>query len=279
MSAGIHRTAIIDPQAKIAADVKIGAYSVIEGPVQIGPGCVLHPQVKLRGPLTMGARNEVHSFAALGDWPQDRKFKGDFSAVVLGDDNVIREGVTVHRGTAAGSKTIIGSRCYLMVNSHMGHNSVLGDDVTLVNGATLAGHVHIGARAIIGSYCCLHQFIRVGRLAMISNISGHNVDIPPFCIAMNINKITQLNAVGLRRSGVPPANINALRRMFQHLFRQHRQLRHAIADLPADLAEVPEVKEFVEFCLASKRGVARFQSWSRRDKTLTGPALEKEDGV
>ena len=272
----IHPTSIIDPEAKIASDVKIGPYCVIEGPVNLGPGCVLHSHVKLRGPLTMGARNEVHSFAVLGDWPQDRKFKGDFSEVIFGDDNVIREGVTVHRGTALNSKTVIGSRCYLMVNSHVGHNAVVSDDVTLVNGGMLAGHVHVGPRAIIGGNCTVHQFVRVGRLAMISNVSGHNVDIPPFCIAMSTNIIIQLNAVGLRRSGMPPASINALRQMFKHLFRQHRQLRQAITDLPAELTAVPEVKEFVDFCLTSKRGVARFQAWSDRGQPTSGNSQEED---
>lgn len=258
----IHSTAIIDPQAHIAGDVRIGPYCIIEGPVTIGPGCILHPFVRLVGPLTLGARNVIYSHAVLGDWPQDRKYHGDPSETLIGDDNVIREGVTIHRGTGAGTQTILGSRCYLMVNAHVGHNCTVADDVTLVNGSLLAGHVQVGPRAIIGGNCAIHQFCRVGRMAMISNNSAHNVDIPPFTITMTINTITQLNNVGLRRSGIPRDNINALRQMFALLFRQHRMLLPAIKDLPPKLLAFPEVQEFVAFCRASKRGVARFQPWS-----------------
>jgi UDP-N-acetylglucosamine acyltransferase len=270
----IHPTAVVDPAARIAPDVRIGPFCVVEGPVTIGAGTVLHSHARLRGPLTMGARNVVHSFVALGDWPQDRKFNGTFSQVLIGDDNIFREGVTVHRGTAPDSSTVIGSRCYLMVNSHVGHNCVVSDDVTLVNGALLAGHVHIGNRAIIGGNCAMHQFTRVGRLAMISNISACNVDMPPFCTSMATNTITQLNAVGLRRCGLPAANINAIRRMFQLLFRDHKMLRTAIAELPSDLVAVPEVAEFVEFCRVSKRGIARFQAWSDRGSNTQDSASD-----
>jgi len=264
MSDMIHPTAIIDAQAKIAPDVRIGAFAMVEGPVTIGPLCVIHPYARLIGPLTLGARNVVHSYAALGGWPQDRKFTGDFSETILGDDNVFREGVTIHRGTGLNTKTVVGSRCYLMVNSHVGHNCVVADDVTLVNGSLLAGHVHIGARAIIGGNCSMHQFTRVGRLAMVSNHSGHNVDMPPFVLTMATNVFNQFNNVGLRRSGMPRENINALRRMFALLFRSHRMLKPAMDALPAELLAFPEVAEFVEFCRSSKRGLARYQPWSTR---------------
>ena len=262
MTDRIHPTALVDAHAVLAPDVIVGPYSIIEGPVVIGPGTVLHPRVHLMGPLVIGKRNVIHTNAVLGGWPQDRKYKGEPSTVVIGDDNIIREGVTIHRGTGANTQTTIGSRCYLMVNSHVGHNCVVSDDVTLVNGALLAGFVEVAPRAIVGGNCAMHQFCRVGRLAMISASSSHNVDIPPFCITLRTNTIVKLNFVGLRRNGVSRDHINALRRMFQHVFRTNRPLTATFHDLPADLETVPEVREFIDFCRLTKRGVARYIPWS-----------------
>ena len=261
----IHPSAVISPEAKISSDVKIGPYAVIDGPVTIGPGSIIHSGAKLLGRVTVGARNVVHSTAVLGDWPQDRKYKGEPSEVIIGDDNIFREGVTVHRGTGLNTKTIIGNRCYLMVNSHVGHNCVISDDVTLVNGALLGGHVHVGERAIIGGNSGIHQFCRIGRLAMISNAAGMSVDFPPFFTAMATNTITQLNAVGLRRSGMSRESINAIRKIFQMVFRDSRHTLAATFDrLPAEVVVVPEAQELLDFCRQTKRGIAKFQAWSNR---------------
>jgi len=266
----LHPTAIISPEARLAADVSVGPYAIIDGPVTLGAATNIHSHAHLIGPLTMGARNVVHTGAVLGDWPQDRKYQGDFSETVIGDDNIFREGVTIHRGTGLGTKTSIGDRNYFMANSHIGHNVTVGNDVTLVNGAVLAGHASIGDRAILGAYCSVHQFCRVGRLAMISNLAGLNVDFPPFFLTMATNTVHQLNSVGLRRSGMPRASINALRRMFQLAFREEhtRPLLVALAELPPDILDVPEVQEVVTFCRTAKRGVARFIPWSRRKNIL-----------
>lgn len=215
--------------------------------------------------MILGTRNVVHSHAVLGDGPQDRKYNGDPSDLFIGDENVFREGATVHRGTGIGTKTVIGNRCYFMVNSHVGHNCVVADDVMMINNSALGGHVHVGPRAIIGANSAIHQFCRVGRLAMLSNGAGMQVDMPPFFICMSTNHITQLNAVGLRRSGMSRESINAIRRMFQLAFRSRKSIKTALAALPPDLLAVPEVHEMVEFVMAAKRGVARFQRWSRRD--------------
>jgi UDP-N-acetylglucosamine acyltransferase len=266
----IHPTAIISREANLADDVSVGPYAIVDGPVTLGAGTQIHAQARIIGPLTMGVRNTVHTGAVLGDWPQDRKFKGDFSETVIGDDNIFREGVTIHRGTGLNTKTAIGHRNYFMANSHVGHNAVVTNDVTLVNGAVMAGHSWIGERAILGAYCSVHQFCRVGRLAMISNIVGLNVDFPPFFLTMMTNTVNQLNSVGLRRSGMPRPSINALRRMFQHAFRveHHRPLLAALADLPADIRDVAEVQEVITFCKGAKRGVARFVPWSRQKNIL-----------
>lgn len=264
MSSLIHPTAIIDPQARIDATARIGAYSVIEGPVTVGPDCVIASQVKLIGPLEMGRGNKVHSFAVLGDAPQDLKYNDQPSRVIIGENNIFREHTTVHRGT--GGDTVIGSNGFFMVGSHVGHNCRVGNGVTLVNSAVLGGHVQVFDRAIIGGLCAVHQFCRVGRLAMISNNSAHNVDIPPFCIVMNINTIAQLNLVGLRRSGISREHINGVREMFRILFRDNRgaSLNKNITLLPAELLAIPEVREFTDFVANSKRGVARFTPWSQQ---------------
>jgi UDP-N-acetylglucosamine acyltransferase len=266
----IHPTAIISSEAKLPPDVTVGPYAIIEGPVTVGPGTVVHAHGQLIGPLTMGAHNVIHANAIIGGTPQDRKYKAEFSETIIGDDNVFREGVTIHRGTGANTKTVIGHRCYFMATSHVGHNARVGNDVTLINGSMMAGHSSIGDRAILGGGCSLHQFCRVGRLALISNSVGFNVDFPPFFLSMATNAISQLNAVGLRRSGMSPHAINALRRMFQLAFRENRShpLRTALAQLPPDILAVPEVQEVIEFCNQAKRGVARFLPWSRRRAML-----------
>ena len=264
MSSLIHPTAIIDPQARIDSTARIGAYSVIEGPVTIGPDCVIASQVKLIGPMEMGRGNKVHSFAVLGDAPQDLKYHDQPSRVIIGENNIFREHTTVHRGT--GGDTVIGSNGFFMAGSHVGHNCRVGNGVTLVNSAVLGGHVQVFDRAIIGGLCAMHQYCRVGRLAMISNNSAHNVDIPPFCIVMNINTIAQLNLVGLRRSGMSREHINGVREMFRILFRDNRgaSLNKNITLLPAELLAIPEVREFTDFVANSKRGVARFTPWSQQ---------------
>lgn len=272
----IHPTAIISKDAQLAADVTVGPFSIIEGPVKIGAGTVIHAHAVLRGPMTLGLRNVVHSHAVLGDWPQDRKYKLEHSETIIGDENIFREGVTIHRGTGANTRTSIGSRCYFMVNSHVGHNSKIDDDVTLINGAVIAGHCHVASRAIIGAYSAIHQFTRIGRLAMMSNGSMTTVDIPPFFTSMATNTITQLNAVGLRRSGMPRESINAIRKMFQIAFRNNTGfLSDALANLPADIASVPEVQEFVQFCKTTKRGIARFQAWSNRTAAESSDVIEE----
>jgi UDP-N-acetylglucosamine acyltransferase len=270
----IHPTAIIDPLAKIDPTVKIGPYTVIEGPVSIGPNCIIQAHVKLIGPLEMGAKNIVHSFAVLGDAPQDLKFRDQKSRLIIGDRNIFREHVTAHRGNDG--DTIISSDCFLMVSSHVGHNCRVGNHVTLVNGAVLGGHAQVQDRVIIGGLCAVHQHCRVGRLTMISNASAHSVDIPPFFIVMETNCITQLNAVGLRRSGMSRASINALRLMFKTLYRTHSALPlpKAIEQLPDDLRQVPEVAEFITFIQTSKRGVARFSPWSARHHRQNEPETE-----
>lgn len=261
----IHPTAIVSTEARLADDVTVGPYAIIDGPVTVGAGCQIQAHARLIGPLTMGSGNVVHSCAVLGDWPQDRKYKGEFSQTIIGNDNIFRESVTIHRGTGQHTRTVIGNHCFFMANSHVGHNSVVADYVTLVNGAVMGGHTWIGERAILGAYCQVHQFCRIGRLVMISNGAGQAVDFPPFFLSMTTNAVNQLNSVGLRRSGMPRSSINGLRQMFQFAFRQqnNRPLSVALAELAPEIRAVPEVQEVIAFCKEAKRGVARFIAWSR----------------
>jgi UDP-N-acetylglucosamine acyltransferase len=266
----IHPTAIVSPEARLGEGVSVGPYAIIDGAVTLGDGCEVQAQARLIGPLTLGARNVVHTGAVIGGWPQDRKYKGEHSETVIGDDNIFREHVTVHRGTALNSRTTIGNRNFFMAGSHVGHNASVGNDVILINGAMLAGHSSIADRAILGASCAIHQYCRIGRLAMISNYAGMNVDFPPYFLTMSTNTFHQLNSVGLRRSGMPRASINALRMMFQHAFREehNRPMLAALQDLPAEVRDVPEVQEVITFCRTAKRGVARFVPWSRRHNVL-----------
>ena len=262
----IHPTALIDPAATLDPSVEVGPYAVIDGPAVIGAGCVLHPFSRVTGRVTMGARNVLHSTCVLGGAPQDRKYHDEPTELIIGDDNIFREGVTVHRGTGPGTKTLLGSRIFMMCNSHVGHNCTVGDDATLVNGCLLAGHVQVGAKAIIGANTAIHQFCRVGAMAMISNTANMNVDFPPFFLTMTTNTVTQLNAVGLRRSGIPRENITALRELFRLVWRANRPFKEAFKTLSPALLAVPQVREVIDFCLTSKRGVATYRPWSGHDE-------------
>lgn len=259
----IHSTAIVDPKAQIDPTASIGAYTVIQGPVTIGAGCRIHSQCKLVGPVKMGTHNTVHSFAVIGGDPQDLKFKDGPSELVIGDRNIFREHVTVHRGT--GGVTTIASDCFFMVASHVGHNAVVHNGVTLVNDARLGGHSIIFERAIVGAGCSIHQHARVGRLAMVSNNSAQTGDVPPYCISMQTAVVNQINHVGLRRSGMSRDAINAVREMFKLLMRDLADvpLPRAVERLGDKLLAYPEVQEFVQFVKTTRRGVARFQPWSQ----------------
>ncbi len=262
----IHPTAVISPEAQIDSTVRIGPYCVIEGPVKIGPNCHLHSHAKVMGNTTLGSGNTIHGFAVLGDAPQDLKHKDQISELVIGDDNIFREHVTVHRGT--NGVTRIGSHCFLMVGSHVGHNAEVRDYVTLVNGARLGGHSIIFDRAIVGAGCAIHQNARVGRLSMVSNNSAQLSDIPPYCISLQTAIVTQINNVGIRRSGMSREAINAVRQMFKLLMRDLAgiPLPRAVDRLSPELLAYPEVREFVDFVKTTRRGVAKFQPWSQTNE-------------
>ena len=177
----IHKTAIIEEGATIGAGVRIGPFCVIESGVRIMEGADLGPHVTIMGDTTIGARTKIHAGAVIGDWPQDLAYEGASSSVVVGEDCVLREGVTIHRGTKEGTATTIGKGCLLMAFAHCAHNTTLGDRVILANGALLGGYATIDSGAFISGNAVVHQFCRVGRLAMMGGMSGVSKDVPPFC--------------------------------------------------------------------------------------------------
>jgi UDP-N-acetylglucosamine acyltransferase len=251
----IHPTAIISPEAELADDVQIGAHAVLEGPVRVGAGCVIRPGAYLFGPLTMGCHNQVCTHAVLGEQPQHVKYAGEATRVEIGDHNIFREGVTVHRGTTATWATRIGSHNFLMANSHVAHDCVIGNNCILANGCLVGGHCVLEDNVFLSGNSAVHQFIRVGRLALLSGLSGSSKDIPPFIIQQRINCVVGVNVVGMRRSGIPTANIDAVRRAFQLLYREGYSVPDALARIDAELGKVPEVAEMVAFIRASTRGI------------------------
>ncbi|MCX5660169.1 MAG: acyl-ACP--UDP-N-acetylglucosamine O-acyltransferase [Planctomycetota bacterium] len=253
--AHIHPTAIIDPRAVLAADVSVGPWCLIEGPVTLGPGCRLFERVSLRGPLVAGARNVFYPHVSLGLEPQDRKY--DLSrpgpGIKLGDDNLLREGVTIHRATGE-HPTTVGDRNFLMVNCHVAHDSRVSDDCTLVNNVALAGHVELADRVTLGGNAAVHQFCRIGRLAMMSGGAVVTQDVPPFCVVYKSRRVDSLNLVGLRRAGLR-AHIDTLRRAFLIFFKGRHTTGVALEIIEREEGGDPLVQEFVAFIRSSKRGV------------------------
>lgn len=261
-ASAIHPTACIDPSARLGEGVAVGPFAVIAADtvvgdgVQIGPHAVLHPGTRL------GARCRVHAHAVLGDWPQDFKFNGAPSFVEIGEDTVLREGVTIHRGTDEGSSTRIGARCYLMANSHVAHNGTLGNDVILANNVLLAGWVTVGDRTFLSGNVVVHQFTRIGRLVIMSGGSGVSKDVPPFCSvrALTANEVTGLNVIGMRRAGFSSEERLAVKRAFTLLYRSGLNVSQAVDRMKQEAAGGPAA-EFTAFIESSKRGLC---AWSGR---------------
>ena len=254
-SACIHPTAVIAAEADIGEDVQIGPYAVIEGAVRIGAGCVLRPGAHLIGPLTMGCHNKVFGGAVLGEQPQHLQYAGEPTRLILGDHNIIREHVTVHRGTTASWVTRIGSGNFLMAGAHVAHDCVVGHNCILANGALLGGHCVVEDNVFLSGNSALHQYVRAGRLSLLSGCSGSTMDIPPFIIQQRINCVVGVNVVGMRRAGVPTEHIDAVRRAFHILYLEHMVLPAALERIDRELGTVAEVAEMTAFIRASKRGI------------------------
>ena len=247
---------MVDPRAEIHAEAELGPYAVIDGPVKIGAGTRLMPHAVVLGWTEIGEGNRIHSGSVLGDAPQDVSYRGARSYLRIGDRNVFREGVQVHRGTTEDSATVIGNDNFLMANSHVAHNCRLGDRIILTNNAVLGGYVDVGDRAVLSASCAVHQFVRVGRLAIMRGMSATSRDVPPFAIIDWQHTVRGLNVVGLRRAGFDEPRVRFLKNAFQILFRKRRNLTAALKDLERTVGQASEdVAELLEFIRSSERGV------------------------
>jgi UDP-N-acetylglucosamine acyltransferase len=265
MSARVHPTAVVAPEAVLAEDVEIGPYAVLDGAVRLGPGCVVRAHAHLCGPLTLGRGNFVGTGCVLGSEPQDLKYQGEPTGVVIGDHNVFREYVTVHRGSVGGpGQTVIGSHNLLMVNSHVGHDCVVGDRVIMANGALLGGHTVVEDRVFMSGHSATQQFSRVGKVAMVSGHTGVTKDVPPFIIVFGRNELCGVNVVGMRRAGYEAHAIDAVREAYRALFLQGMPMSAALERVERDLGSHPAVAELVAFIRRAPRGVGRDDSAARR---------------
>ena len=256
MTSLIHPTAIIDPSAELDPTVSVGPYAVIGPDVVIGAGSTVGAHTVLEH-VHMGKENRLFSGCYVGVAPQDLKYAGERTRLVMGDKNIVRECVTLNRGSAATGETRIGSGCLFMAYSHVAHDCRVGDGVILVNSVPLAGHVEVGDFAVLGGSSAVHQFVRIGRLSMISGGSMVGKDIPPFCTAQGDRAVLRgLNSIGMRRAGLPREAISAVKDAYKTLFLSGGALEGAIAQLKAS-APAKEVLEMIDFIERSKRGVMR----------------------
>lgn len=252
----------IDPTARLASEVElapgveIGPGVIIEGPSRIGAGTRILAHAYIGPYTTIGRHNLIGFGAVIGAEPQDYAFQGGESYTIIGDHNLIREYVTIHRGTQPGSATRVGNHNFLMATAHLGHNVVLGNQVIVVNGALLGGYVQVADRAFISGNCVVHQFCRIGRLALMRGGSRTSRDVPPFCIMDYEHTVRALNLVGLQRAGFTREQLRPLRAAFKLLFQRRVNLKRALAQVEAEVPLTPEVQELLDFIRSSKRGVA-----------------------
>ncbi len=255
----IHPTAIVHPNARLAQGVQVGPYSIIGEHVSIGEGTVVGPHVVIEGHTTIGRDNRIFQFASLGSQPQDLKFHGEPSTLEIGDRNQIREYVTMNPGTEGGGMlTRVGSDNLLMVSVHIAHDCIVGNRNVFANLATLAGHVIVDDEVILGGACGVHQFVRVGRGAMLAGAAMVNMDVAPYCMAQGDRATLRgLNVVGMRRRGGTVEDVRAMKQAYRIAFREGLLLKDAIERIRAELGANAYVERFVAFLAESERGVTR----------------------
>ncbi|MFZ2087856.1 MAG: acyl-ACP--UDP-N-acetylglucosamine O-acyltransferase [Desulfobaccales bacterium] len=255
--AAIHPTAIVDPAAELAESVTVGPYSIIEGKVVVGPNTEIGSHAIIRDYTTIGARCRIFQFAVLGEIPQDLKFAGEVSHLIIGDDNTIREFATMHRGTAGGGGvTRVGNGNLFMAYSHVAHDCLIGNRVVMSNAATLAGHITVEDKAILGGFVAVHQFSRIGCHAFIGGASAVPRDVPPYTMAVgNRAKLVGLNLVGLKRSGLSDTALQALRQAYDILFNSELNTKEAVEKARQEIPGVPEVEHLLWFVEHSERGL------------------------
>jgi UDP-N-acetylglucosamine acyltransferase len=249
----IHPTAIIDPAAHLGEEVEIGPYACIGGEVEIGARTIVQSHVVIEGAVRLGADNQIGHGAVIGGLPQDLGFKpGTRSGVEIGNGNVVREHVTIHRGTAEGSATRLGDNNFLMAGAHLGHNCAIGDKVIIANNCLLGGYVTVDVGAFLGGGCVFHQFMRVGRFAITQGTSGFGKDIPPYVAAAGINKVVGLNVVGLRRAGFNATDRAEIKAAFRLLYESGLNVSQALAQAREKTWRDP-AQAFFDFVASAKR--------------------------
>ena len=255
----IHPTAIVHPKASIADGVKVGAYSLIGENARIGKDTVIESHVVVEGWSEIGQRCHLFPFVSIGAPPQHLRYRGEPTRVIIGDDNQIREFVTIHRATAGGGgETTLGHGNFIMAYSHIAHDCRVGNQVIMANASTLAGHIEVEDFAIVGGLVAIHQFVRVGCYAIIGGASAVPKDVPPYmCAAGNRAQLFGLNSVGLKRHRFPETTLSALKQAYRILFRSHLTLAKAMEKVQAEIPSLPEIKHLLDFLKSSKRGVCR----------------------
>ena len=256
----IHPSAIVDPKAEIGQGVEIGPYSVVEKGVIIDEGTKIGPHVIVREGTQIGKQCQIFQFSSIGEAPQAFFYKGEKTSLMVGHQNIIREFVTLHRGTIkGGGKTVVGNDNFIMAYSHVAHDCQIGNQVVMANGATLGGHILVEDQAIIGAFSAVHQFCRVGAHAIISGLTGVSQDIPPYVTAAGSRaRLYGLNMVGLRRFNFSEQTIRSLKKAYRIIFRSGLTLEKAMKAVEEDdIFQVSEVKHLLDFIHHSKRGISR----------------------
>ncbi len=255
----IHPTAVISPDALLEEGVEIGPYAYVGPFVNIGKNCIIGPHAVIQEHTDIGEGCRIYQFASIGGEPQDLKYKGEVTKVILGKFNTIREYVTINRATSADiGVTMIGDRNLIMAYCHVAHNCKLGNNIIMANATNLAGHIHVEDYAIIGGMSGIHQFTRIGAHCIVGGASAVAKDVPPFLmVSGNYAKPYGLNLIGLRRRGFPEETIQALKKAYRLVFRSALLLSEAIARISQEVPDLPEVRQFVEFLRTSRRGVCR----------------------
>ena len=257
--ARLHPTALVDPKAELEADVEVGPYSVVGAQVRIGAGTTIGPHVVVDGRTTIGRRNRIFPFASIGLISQDRKYGGEPVSTTIGDENVIREYVSIHAGTAQDrGDTSIGDGNWFLAYTHVAHDCVVGNHTTWSNNAQVAGHVKVGDWAVLGAYAGVHQFCRVGEHAMLAAGAIVLQDVPPYTIVQGYPAVPKgTNNEGLRRRGYSPEQILAVRRAYKTLYREGLSLEDARAKLERDSASEPVIAPLAAFLAVAGRGIVR----------------------
>lgn len=257
----IHPTAVVSPAARLAPDVTVGPLAVIDGPVELAHGCIVAAQARLVGPLAAGPDNTFDTGCVIGGAPQHTAYAGDPTRVEIGSGNTFREHATVHRGMPVGSGpgtgvTRIGDGNLFMAGAHVAHDCVVGNHGIYANSALLGGHVVTGDRVFLSGNSAVHQFCRVGRLALLSGSSASSKDIPPFWVIQDVNRVCGVNVVGMRRAGVPTNEIQAVRRVFRSIYLEKLLIPTALMRAEAEGGSLPAVRELIDFIRSSKRGIS-----------------------